>query len=205
MSKHKRLNRRETIKVLASGPALPMLAQIPLPRVSPPHARPHSLVLPEKEERPWSPKFFNAHQNETVTAVAELIIPQTETPGAKAAKVNEFIDLVLSEETSTVQQEFLRGLDWMDQKSNELFGSRFIELNPKQQATLLEAISSSENKIPGDQAGVTFFKDIKNRTIFAYYTSEVGIHQELQYKGLDYLTEFPGCNHPEHLDWDPKA
>ena len=48
-------------------------------------------------ERPdWTPVFFNAQQNETFTALSDAIIPATDTPGAKAALVNRFIDLVLS-------------------------------------------------------------------------------------------------------------
>jgi hypothetical protein len=43
-----------------------------------------------------------------------------------------------------------------------------------------------------------FFKAIKNMTIDGYYTSKIGIHQELQYKGNTYLKEFKGCTHPEH-------
>jgi hypothetical protein len=42
-------------------------------------------------------RTLNPHQNATVTAISEIIIPQTDTPGAKAARVNEFIDLILTE------------------------------------------------------------------------------------------------------------
>ncbi len=200
MSARKTVSRREAAKVLASAAGAPLLPQLPSsPR---PH---HSVASPAQKAGPWAPKFLSAHHNETVIVLTELIIPQTETPGAKAAKANEFIDLVLSGETPKVQQEFLRGLDWIDRRSNQLFSHRFIELRPEQQRTLLERIADEQNPAAEDRAGVSFFKNIKAKTIFAYYTSEIGIHQELQYKGLDYLTEFPGCSHPEHLNWDPKA
>jgi glucoside 3-dehydrogenase (cytochrome c) hitch-hiker subunit len=201
MRKPQRLSRRQTIKLMASGPVLPMLPQIaPSGRVASHHPSPST----SGKGTPWTPKFFSAHQNETVSTLAELIIPQTETPGAKAARVNEFIDLILSEETAKVQQEFLRGLEWMDLRSKELFKVPFIDLAVEQQTKLLETVASDENRSAAEQVGVAFFKDFRARTIFAYYTSEVGIHQELQYKGLDYLTEFPGCRHPEHLNWDLK-
>ena len=202
MHKTGKLGRRETIRMMASGSMLPILSQIPSSAKVGSH---HPPPLSSGSGIPWTPKFFNPHQNETVTMLAELIIPQTETPGAKAAKVNEYIDLILSEETLKVQREFLRGLEWMDRRSNELFKLSFIKLTVEQQTKLVETVAADENARPADQVGVAFFKDFKARTIFGYYTSEVGIHQELQYKGLDYLTEFPGCNHLEHLNWDPKA
>jgi len=198
MSAKKGISRREATKVLASAAGAPLL-----PQLISSTAHPHHVA--SQNAGSWVPRFFNAHQNQTVTLLAELIIPQTETPGAKAAKVNEFIDLVLSEETPKVQQEFLRGLNWIDRRSKRLFNLRFIELKPEQQKALLEKIAVEESIAAEDQVGVSFFKNIKARTIFAYYTSEVGVHQELQYKGLDYLTEFPGCSHPEHLNWDPQA
>src|SRR5262245_53001777 len=75
--------------------------------------------------QPWKPLFFDAHQNETVVALTELIIPATDTPGAKAAKVNEFIDLMLSEEDPAVRQAFTNGLAWLDRRSNQLYGANF--------------------------------------------------------------------------------
>jgi hypothetical protein len=44
-----------------------------------------------------------------------------------------------------------------------------------------------------------FFALLEERTIQGYYTSEIGIHQELRYKGQKLLTEFVGCSHPEHM------
>ena len=205
MNCQNRLTRRKAMQVMGAAPFLPLLDESHLPKSSTGHDPSPAVASTGKDSPARTPRFFNAHQNETVTAVAELIIPQTETPGARAAKVNEFVDLVLSEESPKIQQEFLRGLDWIDRKSNELFGGQFIDLKPENQTNLLTTISRHEAANPEDQVGVEFFKDIKARTIFAYYTSKIGIHQELQYKGLAYLTEFPGCRHPEHLNWDPKV
>jgi hypothetical protein len=41
----------------------------------------------------WKPLFLDQHQNDTVIALTEAIIPATDTPGAKAALVNRYIDL----------------------------------------------------------------------------------------------------------------
>jgi hypothetical protein len=133
-----------------------------------------------------------------VTIIAELIIPETETPGARAAKVNEHMDLVLSDESSEVQQRFLKGLEWMDRKSRELFGADFAKTSPAQQTSILTAVATPNSVSPEDQLGKQFFEDIKHRTTFAYYTSEIGIHQELRYQGNAVLSDWPGCPHPGH-------
>ncbi len=136
---------------------------------------------------------FNPHQNETVTSICELIIPQTATPGAKAARVNEFIDVFLS---STIQQEkdqFLKGLDWIDRRSTELFQKPFAQASTAQQADLLTRISMEDSS--EDSIGQIFFNRIKSLTVFGYYTSKVGLEEELKFSGW---VEYKGCTHPEH-------
>src|SRR5216683_345186 len=65
---------------------------------------------------------LNAHQNDTVVAMIDQIIPATDTPGAKAARVNEFIDVILTEwATGSERENFLNGLANVDKQSNELF------------------------------------------------------------------------------------
>ena len=74
----------------------------------------------------WTPRVLNAQQNEAIVTLTELIIPQTETPGAKAARVNRFIDAVLSDAKPADRDTFLRGLAWMDERSRTLFGKDFV-------------------------------------------------------------------------------
>jgi len=155
-------------------------------------------VAPAAAAEPWTPLFFNAHQNETVAILTELIIPATDTPGARAAKVNEFIDLMLSQEEAAAKKDFLRGLEWMDQKSQKLHGVNFKDSTPEQQRALLVTLSSGRSRALEDQLGVDFFNTIKGYTISGYYTSEIGLIKELGYKGNSYLDEFPGCTHAEH-------
>ena len=52
-------------------------------------------------------------------------IPPADTPGARGAKLNEHMDLVLSEETREVQQSFLRGLAWIDMENNQLYKPKY--------------------------------------------------------------------------------
>jgi Gluconate 2-dehydrogenase subunit 3 len=125
--------------------------------------------------------FFNPHQFETVDAICEMVIPQTETAGARAAKVPQFIDLLLAERETQMQGGIAAGLKWLDRRSLELFGKDFVDATVPQQLDLLTRISS-----PGSSEstlGQVFFNQIKNLTAFGYYTSKEGLEQELGYAG----------------------
>lgn len=128
-------------------------------------------------------KTLTAVQNQMVTTLTELIIPATDTPGAKAAKVNQFIDLMLTRYfQDDEKEEFLTGLDLLDKKSQELFGSFFAEIPDENQVELLKkmeegSLTSQQN----DDRDESFFELLKELTITGYYTSEIGASQELIY------------------------
>ena len=153
----------------------------------------------------WAPRALDAHQNEMVVALSELIIPATDTPGAKAALVNRFIDAVVDDAEEAYRRSFLRGFEWMDARSRELFGDEFLKSSPEQQAALLTILSSGRNVALEDQLGVEFFEAVKELTITGYYTSEVGLKQELHLDGQLFFAEFRGCTHPEHGGAPPPA
>src|SRR5258708_10836385 len=78
-------------------------------------------------------------QNEIVAAMSDIMIPATNTPGAKAAKVNEFIDLILTEwATEEEKKVFLEGLAEADRKTNALFGHGFAASPAKEQAAIVQ-------------------------------------------------------------------
>lgn len=160
------------------------------------HAR--AAGVPQKTPTTWSPKVFTPHQNETVVSLTELIIPQTDTAGAKAAQVNVFIDTVLDDADASEREEFLRGLSWMDERSQELFGADFMDAESNEQAALLTIVSSEDNQSLADRTGVEFFQAIKQLTVTGYYTSEIGMLEELDDDGSVYFDDDPGCRHPEH-------
>jgi hypothetical protein len=162
-------------------------------------AKPQALPSPSAPTAAqWTPKFLNEAENELVATVSELIIPETDSPGAKAAEVNRHIDLVLSQETPQAQQSFRVGLQWLDQASHDLHHSKFVALDHAQQVAILTRISDGDKVPAADRAAHKFFLDIRSRTAFAYYTSRIGIHEELEYQGKHPLPEWKGCTHPEH-------
>lgn len=135
----------------------------------------------------WKPRVLTSAQNDLVVTLTELIIPQTDTPGAKAAGVNRFIDRVLHD-SPRERDRFFRGLSDVDRKSKELFGVDFVSAAPSQQTSLLTRLGEDDE----------FFRAIKSMTISGYYSTEIGLRQELGDDGQLVLREFVGCNHPEH-------
>jgi hypothetical protein len=150
-------------------------------------------------EAEWKPIFFDQHQNETVIALTELIIPATDTPGAKEAQVNRLMDLMLNESEKDQKASFIQGLAWIDARSLQHHGKPFTDLTVEEQTALLEPLADPNNTNAEDRQGVRFFERLKDATIFGYYTSKIGLDQELQYGGDEYHTDYPGaCTHPEH-------
>jgi hypothetical protein len=187
------MQRREALRLLMAGGVLPAL--------------PSDLFAFFHGAHPASAytlRTLNPHQNDTVVAMIDQIIPATDTPGAKGARVNEFIDVILTDwAVDEERQNFLAGLAGVDTQSNELFGKNFVEASPAQQLTLLRAMDESVaaarsrrrhhgNTIPEDrdkQLHGDFFAVFKGITVHGYYTSEIGFHKELN------LEIIPGAHH----------
>jgi hypothetical protein len=141
--------------------------------------------------------FLTAAQYTTLDALTETIIPSDDhSPGARDARVADYIDLLLSESDDQTQRAWTAGLALLDAESRRRFKASYAQLIPSQAAELLTPIAKNEAdpKAPLDQ----FFRTTKDATILGYYTSEIGIHKELEYQGNRVIGEFVGCTHPEH-------
>jgi len=127
-----------------------------------------------------------------VDELSELIIPADDhSPGARAAKVAEYIDQLLAEtREEESKQEWREGLKLIDRISNEMSGRPFMQASQEQRVALLERIAQNEAKPQKPEE--KFFVELKSRVAYAYYTSKIGIHDELEYKGNTYLREFAG-------------
>jgi hypothetical protein len=193
--------RRDALKKLAMGfgglTTLPILGQ-----AQPVVAATSAMRMPQagvQSEANWEPQFFDAHQDETLIALTELIIPATDTPGAKAALVNRYIDLHYNEETPAKQEEILQALAWFDGRSLSLHNKPFASLTETQQKALLQPLAEPARPNAEDEPGVKAFTLLKSLTIFGYYTSQIGLDEELKYEGDRLNPSFPGaCTHPEH-------
>lgn len=147
---------------------------------------------------PWTPAVFDPHQHETVVTLAELIIPKTDTAGATDANVAQFIDTILEDAPDAERDRFLDGLAWLDARSQELFGADFQTASDTRQAALLTILSSPENQSTSERTGVEFFMAMKDLTVTGYYTSEIGMLEELDDDGIRFYEDDVGCVHPEH-------
>ncbi len=149
----------------------------------------------------WKPLFFDEHQNETLIILSDLIIPTTDTPGAKAALVNRYIDLVLAAETHENQRAFLNSLSYLDGESMRRYKSAFRYLPPADQNDLLHAIayphasSGWTGDPPTTNPGHEHFELLKQRIGIAYYNSEIGTTRELGWDSNFTHGVYQGCDH----------
>ncbi len=194
----KKMDRRAAIKGVAVG--VGTLTSLPiLNNVAAAQGHQHHVAVPLVAETVASraPSFLDKHQYATITGLASLIIPTDETPGAREAKVSEYIDMIVGESSNDVKRVYLDGLAWLDKTGNSRHKKKFIDLTNKQQVEILTEISNIKNPTPENELQAKFFKGIKEITIDGFYTSKIGI-EELGYIGNTVLDEFPGCTHPEH-------
>lgn len=147
---------------------------------------------------PFVPKALSPAQLETVATLAELIIPNTDTPGARAALVDRFVDNVMATATPADKDRFLAGLAWIDSRSTALYGKPFTGTTPEQQTDLLTKLAAPGGHAAEDAPGVPFFTAIKGMTISGYYSTKIGLEQELGDNGQLFTAVFEGCTHPEH-------
>lgn len=141
-----------------------------------------------------APKALSASQFATLERFVEAIIPADErSPGAKEARVADYIDLLLSESDPAVALQWIGGLAALDEYAMTRFTTPFARLDDSHVDAILAAISANE-VTPDTQTPLeSFFVTTKHATIQGYYTSEIGIHKELRYKGNQFLKEFVGC------------
>ena len=200
MSKSPAVPRRQALKVLGAATVAPAVAEGAWMF--------HPLVPPQEDGGPWRPRFFTADESATVETLAELIIPETDTPGARATNVHQYIDWIVSraedgDDNDAALPAVMRdGLAWLDRRSAALYGRPFIEATSADQTALLERLASDPAVEAAD--GVDFFRETRRLTIHGYYRSEIGMREELGYDGKRYLTSFEGCTHDEHLSWEPE-
>lgn len=188
------VSRRDVLKTLALGAGVGSVLRI-IPLQAAQHA--HLLV---KEARAQSrageyhPRYFTAHQYETLRALCQAIIPPDEQfGGALEAGAPEFIDLLTSE-NEDYQARLGGGLIWLDAECRKRFGQVYLKSKALEQMEILDRIAFRKNTEhdPTLRPGIQFFEFLRNLTADGFFTSEIGI-QYLEYIGNDYLDEFPGC------------
>jgi len=150
----------------------------------------------------WKPLFLDEHQNETLIVLSALIIPATDTPGAKEALVNRYIDLVLAAEKPEAQRAFLNSLGYLDGESMRRYKAAFRYLKREDQDDLLHALaypragSGWTGEASGPDVGHGHFDFLKQRIAGAFYSSQIG-EKELGWDGAFAHGPYKGCDHAE--------
>jgi gluconate 2-dehydrogenase gamma chain len=145
-------------------------------------------------------RYFNDNDFQMISRIADLIVPETDTPGAVGAGVPDYIDLLVARNTDH-QSLVADGLRWLDSESERVASRKFLALDEAQQLSLLEPLCEKAERASNDKEtsprNVEFFRVIKSLTADGYYTSKVGLMEELGYKGNMVMKSFPDCVH-EH-------
>lgn len=138
-----------------------------------------------------APAFFEAGEFRTLSRMVDLIIPRTDTPGAADAGVALYIDIVVNSDHA-LGDKFKRGLKELEEASVAATKKTFSSARESEQISLLTAM------LPKTAPGNDFFETVKAMTIVGYYSSEIGLFQELHFKGNEALATSPGCPHGGH-------
>jgi Gluconate 2-dehydrogenase subunit 3 len=153
----------------------------------------------------WRAAFLNDHQNQTLIVLSDVIIPATDTPGAKEALVNRYLDLLLSVQPAEFQRNFVDALAYIDTESQKQFGKDFRGLGADEQIWLLTPwafarqpshwTARNETRIATPDLGQQHFELLKALIATAYYESEIG-QKELGWDGEFTHGPYEGCEHP---------
>lgn len=133
----------------------------------------------------WKPAFLTEDQASTITQVSEIIIPRTDTPGAKDVGVPSFIDQMVNEVYSDEEQKwFTDGLAAFNESAKQEYGDDFADLGEEEQTAFVtkvhdEAVNSEKTTVPPPRR--PFILLMKELTMLGFFTSEVGATQILQY------------------------
>jgi hypothetical protein len=141
-----------------------------------------------------APLFFTKEEFALVDELSEMIIPTDEhSPGARAAKVAAYIDARLAEAfEQTDRTDWRNGLALVDTLAREAGGKTFLQSSAEERVPILTRMAQNEGKPQKPEE--LFFAQLKGKVVHAYYTSEIGIKQEMEYKGNSYLAEFEGID-----------
>lgn len=157
------MRRREAVQFLGAALALQLI----------PRNAQSAIELGEQIHRRLGDVPFrtlNPDQRRVVTQIAEMIIPETDTPGATSVKVPEFIDLILTEwATEEEKAAFLAGLADIDVQAAAMGSPRFLDLAEAKRGEFLTGLDA---KRPAKAGAAHAFERIKALTVYGYFTSE---------------------------------
>ena len=142
-------------------------------------------AAPQERETSAANNLFNQSDVELLDEIAETILPETSTPGAKAAGVGPFIAMMVTDTYYPEDQQiFRRGLQDIQTRSLVNYGAHFIAITSASRLQLVQDLDAEqhlfmETNPPG--AAAHYFRMIKELTLLGYFTSEIGYTQAMRY------------------------
>ncbi len=129
--------------------------------------------------------LFRQSDIELLDEVADTILPETSTPGAKAAGVGPFIAMMVDDVyNENDQQIFIAGIKDLQSRCLRRYGAHFQIVTAAQQLDLLERLDAEQHQYMesrDDDAPAHYFRMLKELTLLGYFTSEIGYTQAMRY------------------------
>ena len=131
---------------------------------------------------PWSPKWIPKERAAMLEALVDTVLPATDTPGAKDARVHVFVDLALRDcYTADEQRLFTTGLDALAADCTKQHGRPFEACSAEQRTALLVPLDAASYK-PDTGARGSFVRIMKDLALVGFFTSQIGATQVLAYE-----------------------
>jgi gluconate 2-dehydrogenase gamma chain len=185
------MNRRFVLKLLSSAPVAAGFALTEAEAQQAHHLAQAARQTAKRSGTPFKPKFFTAHEYQTVRVLCDLIIPADERSGsATDAGVPEFMDFTMVDQP-TRQVAMRGGLAWLDLECQRRFDKTFVGSTEAERRQVLDDISTDEVK-PSLSHGLAFFRSFRDLTSSGFWTSKIGI-EDLGYIGNTFVPEWIGC------------
>jgi gluconate 2-dehydrogenase gamma chain len=186
------MNRRDSLKAIGLGTlstGLLLNGCKPGEKTAPETAEAAAEAVPgrmveevERDKKLNAEKYFTKHEMETITVLADIIIPKDHISGsASDAKVPDFIEFIVKD-IPTHKLPMRGGLRWLDLQCLNRYGKTFITCSGAQQTELLDQIAYPEKALKEMQPGVNFFNRMRDLTASGFYSSQIGV-KDLGYVG----------------------
>jgi glucoside 3-dehydrogenase (cytochrome c) hitch-hiker subunit len=129
---------------------------------------------------------FTAQDVALLDEVADTILPETKTPGAKAAHVGPFMALMVTDTYEERDQAVFRdGMRKLDEACRAMHHTTFLEATPPQRLPLLEQLDREQKAYMdarhGDHPPAHYFRMMKELALLGYFTSEIGYTKAMRY------------------------
>lgn len=138
---------------------------------------------------------FTDDEQKMVHAMADVIIPRTDTPGAVDAGVPVFIVMMMQEcYPDADQAQFHDGLAAFDKRCRKRYGDPFLKLSPEKQETAvadLDKVVLGKEKDKDAREDLAFYRKLKELTLLGFFTSEPGATKTLRYVQIP--GRYDGC------------